>query len=117
LRRWDRLSAPREYKAAADPIAVERMEAVVKKIVQGLHFYHTGRLLSSEVRISIQPGIWDGKTRTASGKIYRRQPPQLHSRGSYGEFKYARMTGRYSTTWILVFHDRFMFSCEVRITV
>jgi hypothetical protein len=113
MRRWGRRAACAR-KAVAEVGDVERLEAVIKKIVRGLHFRHTGSLLSSQAQIIVQPGLWEGRMMTASGKTSKRKLPAFQSRGSHEEFKYTFINHRKgSTTWILVFHDRFMFQCEM----
>ena len=103
MRRW--------AKRKSIPGAEEgkRLEAVIKKIIQGLHYRHTGRLLSPETLIRITPVLWEERANQ-----YQEPNLNFHVRGNYGEFKYAFTPGANGlTTWILVFHERFMFRCEV----
>lgn len=113
MRRWAARPGKSGRKPAPEAVDVARMETVIRKIVQGLHFRQTGRLLPRSAQITIQPGLWEGTIRTASGRLSRRKPPVFQVRGNHDEFKYACLAGRNRAIWILIFHDRFMFRCEV----
>ena len=110
LRFWDRRKAKSGRRSAPAQIEAERIQAVLKKIIQGLYFRHIGRLLSPAVQFNIRPEhgeeeAWDNGV-------------EWQSRGTYGEFRYTWSgSPDKGMIWMLVFHDRFRFQFEVEVGV
>jgi hypothetical protein len=114
LHRWRQLSVPPARTRTPQRVEIDCMSVVLKKIIQGLVFYHSGSLFVDGDMIRIQPSLWEGYFLTKSGQPSKRPPPVFLSRGNHGEFKYAfRVSSYTSTTWHLLFYERFMFQCEV----
>jgi hypothetical protein len=108
LDRWTKAPAKTARRPSPQRVEIDRMEAVIKKIVQGLHYRHTGSLLPPEAQMTITPERWHDNQVTL--RSY-----QFQSRGSHGEFKYAHTDQNHGiTTWILIFHEQFSFQCDIR---